>query len=390
MQSADVIIVGAGVNGAATAHYLAERGIRDVVVVESQYPAVGASSRGMGLLRQYHSTDAEARLAIESLQVFRGWADQIGGTCGYNPDGFIWLDDARNIDQVRANADRLTRLGANARLVDAAQIQSLQPHMSTDGTIGCYEPEGGSAYGALATDAWLRSAQRRGVRLLTHTPVRALLTDADGRISGVNTDSGVIASRTVVVAAGAWGGRLLSTIGISLPIEPRRLTTGRILLPEAVQSPVTFLDGQYDTSFRVDRNNTAIISMRDDGYGAPIDLDKPLDDVAPWARSDGRERISRRIPALATAPTANTWTGLDGFTPDYKGIYGRIDGVDGLYIIGGASEKGFKVSPAVGRGTAALIAGDDAELICDPAFSASRFDSGASGQSGWIAVGELL
>ncbi len=389
MSTADVIIVGAGVNGSSTAHHLAALGLTDVVVVDSHYPGAGASSRGMGLLRQYHANDAEARLAIESIHAFKNWADIVGGTCGYVATGFMWLDAEDKATEVKGNLARITRLGARAELLDEDGIRSLQPHMAADGTIASYEPDGGTALGALATDAWLASARRRGARLRTHEPVRDILVEK-GRVAGVRTTAGEIAAGSVVVAAGAWTAALLETAGVSLPIQPRRLTIGRAHLPVEVHSPVTFLDGQHDTSFRVDGNHTALLSMRDERYGAPVDPAAPLDAVDPWAIADGMQRIRRRIPSMMHAAPANTWTGVDGFTPDYKGVYGEIEGVSGLYVIAGASEKGFKVSPAVGRGMAELITTGQSDTVGDPAFSPARFGASAACGSGWISVGALL
>ena len=81
-----------------------------------------------------------------------------------------------------------------------------------------------------------------------------------------------------------------------------------------------------------------------------MDLGFTPDDVDAWAQEDGLARLARRIPALANAPVAATWVGVDGFSPDYHGLYGGVDGVDGLYVAIGSSEKGLKVSPGCGSG----------------------------------------
>jgi sarcosine oxidase subunit beta len=388
-RTADVVIVGGGINGAATAFYLARLGIRKIVIVERSYPGSGASGRGMGLLRQYHTNEAEARLAIKSLAVFRNWQDEIGGTCGYVETGFLWIDDVINTGGVKANVDLVNRLGGHTKLIDADTLAGLQPHMNVVGSVAAYEENCGYAYGALATDALLAGASRKGARLLTRTKATSLLVES-GRVTGVETSAGTISTNTVVVAAGAWAAPLAETAGLTIPIQPRRLTLGRIYLPESVKAPMTFLDGRYDTSFKADGNGTALISMRDGRYGEAMDAETPLDEVDDAAIQDGLDRIAQRIPALKDAQPARTWTGMDGFSPDYKGIYGPIDDVAGLFVCGGSSEKGFKVAPAVGQGMAQMITTGRSDLIGDASFSPQRHHPVGPVRDGWINVGQLI
>jgi sarcosine oxidase, subunit beta len=174
--TAEVLIVGAGINGVATAFSLAERGMEDILIVDRSHPAAGASGRGMGLLRTYHANEAEAKLAIASLEVFRNWRQLIGGSCGFIDAGFLWLDSAANVEQVKVNAMMLARLGASTTLLTPNDLQRLQPMMRVDDVaIAAFEPAAGAALPQFATESLLAAAQRSGVRLLTHTPALGLL-----------------------------------------------------------------------------------------------------------------------------------------------------------------------------------------------------------------------
>jgi sarcosine oxidase, subunit beta len=354
--TAEVLIVGAGINGVATAFSLAERGMEDILIVDRSHPAAGASGRGMGLLRTYHANEAEAKLAIASLEVFRNWRQLIGGSCGFIDAGFLWLDSAANVEQVKVNAMMLARLGASTTLLTPNDLQRLQPMMRVDDVaIAAFEPAAGAALPQFATESLLAAAQRSGVRLLTHTPALGLL-ESGGRVYGIQTREGPITAGHILVAAGAWTAPLLATVGVALPIESRRLTVGRIHAPGDTGSLCAFLDGVIDTSFRPDGPGAAIVSMRDDRYGAPIEPEMLIDDVDPEARPRGMAKVAHRLPGLGPLSVGRTWTGVDGFTPDFKGIYGAVDDLSGLYICAGASEKGFKVAPAVGRAMAEVIA----------------------------------
>jgi glycine/D-amino acid oxidase-like deaminating enzyme len=283
----------------------------------------------------------------------------------------------------------LRRIGSDSRLIEADELARLQPHLFVEDTIAVYEPDCGTAYGAKANEALLAGAIARGVRLLTRTPALRLIA-TNGTATGVVTDAGEIHARVVVLAAGAWSAPLARTIGIDLPVEARRLTIGRVLLPPEVRAPMTFLDGRYDTSFRPEDDATALISMRDDRYGAVIDPDQRKEDVDPAAVGLGIARMRQRIPAAERFIGLNTWTGVDGFTVDYKGIYGEHHECRGLFVIAGASEKGFKVSPAVGMGTAEWIATGTSADLAKPEFSSARFAKGGAIASGEIGVGELI
>jgi FAD dependent oxidoreductase len=163
------------VNGSAIAFFLASSGTRDVIIVDAHYPAAGASSQGMGIIRTYHANAPEAALAIASLRIFRNWAEAVGGTCGYHRTRFVWLESPeRAVDLIR-NARRVSGLGGKISVVGPSELAKLQLHISTAGIgLAAYEPDSGCASGALAAEAPARRAQQTGARLITHEPVLKL------------------------------------------------------------------------------------------------------------------------------------------------------------------------------------------------------------------------
>jgi sarcosine oxidase subunit beta len=389
-EKAGVVIVGAGLNGAATAFFLAERGITDVLVLERDYPGAGASSRGMGLIRTYHANEPEAVLALKSLRIFADWESRIGGSAGFRRTGFLWLDHVSRRERLLGHVAMLRRLGSDSRLIEADELARLQPHLDVADTVAVHEPDCGTGYGARANESLLAGAVARGVRLRTGVGVLGLIR-ANGRAIGVTTTAGAVHAGAVVLAAGAWSAPIAASIGIALPVVCRRLTVGRALLSAEIHAPMTFLDGHFDASFRPEDGPTALISMRDGRYGEPIDPDRRIEDVDPAARGLGIKRLRQRIPSATRFVPLNTWTGVDGFTPDYKGIYGEHHECPGLFIVAGASEKGFKVSPAVGMGMAELIATGHSPDIVRPEFSPARFSGAAApGSAGQIDVRELI
>jgi sarcosine oxidase, subunit beta len=392
-DTADVVIIGAGVNGSSIAFFLASRGIRNITIVDAQYPAAGASSRGMGIIRTYHANEPEATLAIASLRVFRAWADIVGGSCGFRPTGFAWLEPPERASNLTRNAAMMTRLGATTTVLSPAELAELQPHLSTEGVgLAAWEPDCGCGSGALATDALLAGARRMGAALRTYEPVLELTRSGDV-ITGVRTVHGQISAGLTILAAGAWSPALAATAGVTIPVESRRLTTGRVhTRADLPAAPCTFIDGVLDISFRPEPNGTAVVSMRDRGFGAPADPESLADEVGAEAIGSGLEKIRRRIPALMSATAGRTWAAVDGFTPDHKGVYGGIDGLDRLLLCAGSSEKGFKVAPAVGQAIAELAdTGACRQFDLGP-FSAERFTAAAGAPLSRrpLTVAELL
>src|SRR3954453_1940223 len=141
---ADVIVIGAGVQGASLAFHLAARGAQ-VVVLERSVSGAGATGRSSGLVRMYYDLLAEARLAWESFQWFRDWEARVGGECGFTKTGFLWIEPAELADRGRANSDAPRALGVESTVVGPHEIQEIAPAIVVGDEIAAFEPESGYA-----------------------------------------------------------------------------------------------------------------------------------------------------------------------------------------------------------------------------------------------------
>jgi sarcosine oxidase subunit beta len=126
--TADAIVIGGGINGGAVAWNLARLGLTNLVVLEAQAIAYGASSRGAGIIRTHYKDPDETKLAILSLDIFRNWKDEIGGDCGYEPSGFLWLVGPQDKSELEATVDANRHLGAASEVLSAEDVARLQPH----------------------------------------------------------------------------------------------------------------------------------------------------------------------------------------------------------------------------------------------------------------------
>jgi glycine/D-amino acid oxidase-like deaminating enzyme len=361
--TADVVVVGAGVIGAATAFHLSLLGAGDVLVLDRATAGSGMSCRSSALVRMHYTFGPEVELAVRSDAMFAAWPDLVGRPGCVRRTGFVRIVAPGEEAALRANVAMQRALGARAEVIDAAGLTEVAPGLRAD-DIECaaWEPHGGYGDGAVVAGDLLAAARARGVRYRPHTRVRSLLTRGD-RVTGVETGrsgdggggSGREPAGAVVLAAGVWSPALLRTAGVVLPIETELHRVAVLAHPPAGGAPVACIDSTTQTYFRPEAAGAMTLVGAFAGQRG-VDPDAGTastgEDLAPLVQA-----ASRRVPALEDAGIVRGVTGVYDMTPDARPLLGRLPGVDGLIVAAGFSGMGFKIAPAVGEGIAGLIAG---------------------------------
>ncbi len=372
-DTADVIVIGAGVQGASLAFHLASRGV-GVVVVEKGTAASGATGRSSGLVRVYYDLLAEARLAWESCGWFADWEERVGGDCGFTRTGFIWIEPAERTERVRANSASHRAMGVDSLVLEADGIRALFPALDVADEVAAYEPASGFADPFMTAAGFLAAAKVRGARLVPGAEVTAIRT-AGGRVQGVDTNRGSVDAPVIVNAAGAWAGRVAALVDLEIPVRVWRHDTGYLGVPSTVARPIpVVIDNANGMYFRPEGADMVLIGLEDDNQmgGSP---DRDTSEARPDFRDRAAERIIRRIPDLIDGTFRTSHSGQDGLTPDQRPMLGAM-GPDGFYLDCGHSGTGFKTAPAVGLGMAELIL-DGAPRSVDLApFEPGRFAEG--------------
>jgi glycine/D-amino acid oxidase-like deaminating enzyme len=374
-ETADVVVIGGGVNGASIAYALAAKGVKRVVLVEKGAVASGASGFSSALVRMHYTNEWDARLAWASFPVFKNWTELMGGPPVFTHTGFINIVAPEYAEALRKNVEMLRGIGINTVALFPAEIKELQPFVNVDDLgAGAYEPDSGYANPAETVEGFRRRAHELGARVLQYTTVTRVLHHG-ARVDGVETTAGRIDAGAVVVAAGAWAPRLCREFGLELPARPKAIDTVVVTRPPELAKPhMIFIDNAQGTYMRPESGILSLVGVPCQEWD--IDPDTLGHGLPPAAAAEGAQLLTHRIPALERATLARGYRAFDGYSSDRHAILGRVDGIDNCYLATAFSGSGFKIAPAVGMCMAELITEGRAKTVDIEAFNLRRFAEG--------------
>ncbi len=385
-QRAEVVIVGGGIFGCATALHLLERGVEDVVVLERDGLAQATSHAGGGFVGRwgggYVPAWGEQELLLEAyaLEFYRGLAEDRGLDFGYKRNGSLWAATTP------AAWDSHLEVIAKHPGVESKQTLTPEEVAEVTGIIrasgvvgGVLHPDGCQVQAPRATKAIAHLVEAAGGRFHTRTPVTGLVVEG-GRVEGVETGEGTIATRTAVLAAGAWTNVLLRPVGAWMPMVPL-IATRIITEPLGVPSTMPTLMLPEFTGLWIREEEGGLLWGA--GYGVeprtiflgqdpPERFDHlPLDGYFETERIGAQAEAA--IPLLTQYRSPRVAQGAPTYTPDLRGIVCGVPGADGLWVIGGDNEAGITHGPGYARLLADLVV-DGTSAFADPAaFSSARF-----------------
>ena len=367
---ADVVVIGGGVMGLSTAFHLAAAGVERVVLLERDALGSGSTCKAAGGVRALFSDEINVRLGQRGLETFERFGAEFDQEIDLHQVGYLLLaqDDA-TMAAFADNAELMTGLGLQARLVDVEEARRLSPSISTEGlTGGLFSPRDGHCTPEAVVLGYARAARGAGVTI--HTGTRATGIDVeDGAVTAVHTSAGTISTSTVVCAAGAWSREVGSWVGEDLPVEPLRR---QIVVTDPVDvDPATPFTIDFATGFYFHAEGPGLL------MGAPESTDAWGFDLTrdPAWLEDLAACLERRAPALADVGIRGGWAGLYEMTPDHNAVIGASVLVDGFLYAAGFSGHGFLMGPAIGEVMRDLVL--DKQPFVDVApLHASRFAAG--------------
>ena len=345
--TADVVVIGGGVNGTSIAMHLARMGAGRVVLVEKGHLAGGATGRSGAMVREHYLHPTLVRMATESREIFQNFGDAVGGDPRFIQGGRILMFPERDEPAVRANVEMNRDLGVNIETLTPAEVAGMVPEVNIEEiAIGTYEPDAGHADPVATTYAYAERARDFGAEIHTQTPVSGLVVSG-GRIAGVETASGLIETSTVVAAVGPWCHQLGATVGETLPVTPIRVQMVHMRRPPPLENLNTnIIDYSTGAYFRVYGDHDTVI-----GGEALEDLMEVANPDAFGLNADHDvitrfwDRAKLRFPEFESAICRGGYGSLYDMTPDGNPILDSSQTVEGLYWAVGFSGHGFKLSP---------------------------------------------
>jgi sarcosine oxidase, subunit beta len=385
-SSYDVVIIGAGVHGLATAYYLAaNHGIRDVAVLDKGYLGGGGSGRNTAILRSNYLTPEGVRFYDRSLQLYRHLASDLNFNVMFSRRGHLTLahsDSSLRTMRWRAEVNKLQ--GVDSDVIGPAEIKKRVPYLDTSPDTrypilgALYHPPGGIIRHDAVVWGYARAADANGVHLHQHTEVTGIAT-GDGQVAAVQTTRGRISTRVVVNCTAGWSTLISGMAGVDMPVTTSPLQA-------AVTEPVRpFLD-----TVIVSGTLHVYVSQTDRGelvFGASVD---PFTSYSMRGSLEFAEGLAGHVlelmPAVSKMRLLRQWAGLCDMTPDYSPIMGPTR-VGGFYVDVGWGTYGFKAGPVAGEAMADCIAHQRPPEIIS-AFGLDRFTEGRLvGEKGAAAVG---
>jgi glycine/D-amino acid oxidase-like deaminating enzyme len=352
-EYADVIVIGAGTTGCSIAWHLVQAGL-SVRLLDKGAIASGSSGASPGIVRQYYADPALSQLAAQGVRAYRDWSQHYPGECGYRPTGFLTAISRQEQQATEANVALLQAHGDAVRWLSPAEAQVLVPDLRTDGLVGVvHEPDAGYCDPIRTAESFATGARSRGAVIEEGRAVRRIVCRA-GRVAGVQTDSGFIASSNVVNAAGPWAAVLAADCRVPLPISATRQCVGIVTVASPDQDQLMPGYGDRSAGFylRPDSPGTYFIGslLASDSYAIDPDaFDRSMSDAT--VRSY-RDRAVRRLGRLEGAQPLGRRVSFFDSTPDGNPIVGADPRMPGLIVAAGLSGHGFKFAPLFGQGIA--------------------------------------
>jgi glycine/D-amino acid oxidase-like deaminating enzyme len=377
-ETADVVIVGGGIEGAAAAWALAQRGVTDVFVAERNTVGSGMTGKSSGIVRCHYGVSSLAAMATVGLEVFEKAEEIFGTDIGFRQTGYVVGVGEPNVDSMRKSLAAQRAVGVQTEEIDQSDVARMWPFadLSPFAAFG-WEARGGYGDAYMTAQAFAVSARAAGVRIRQGTAV-AGLTVADDRVTGVRLADGTeISTGTVVVATGAWTQPFLAPYGIDVPIRVVREQIVTIAPGMDIGSVPVFSDLVSLQYVRPEVGGDILFGNSDLSDAEEADPDDYSNRATDGFVDLTVAKVGNRFPGLTDAAITGSYAGCYDVTPDWNPVISRT-GIDGLVVAAGFSGHGFKIAPAVGRLVADLVVdGRSADpRIPETDFRLSRFAEG--------------
>ena len=361
-KSYDVVIIGAGAHGLATAYYLTKLGITNIAVLEQKFIGYGGSGRNTAILRSNYRTEEGIKFYDQSLKLYENLSVELNYNLMFSQQGHFTLGHSTAaVSGLVTRAENNKALGIDSYMLEPKEIKEMLPEIDISNhprfpVMGAlYHPPGGIIRHDAVVWAYARGADKAGVHIHQLTKVGDILIES-GEVKGVVTNRGKISCKKLISVVAGWSSEVCKKVGVKLP-----------LVTHPLQALVTQAYKPWLHHVVVSGTLHIYLSQTDRGElvcGNGIDtyphygMRSTLGFLESYAA-----HVLELFPVLHNVAVQRQWAGLCDMTPDYSPIISPIDEIEGFYVNGGWGTYGFKASPASGYNTAQMVAQGTPEMI---------------------------
>jgi sarcosine oxidase subunit beta len=368
-NTAEVIIIGAGVIGTSIAYHLAKAGCSDVIILDKGAIGEGSTAKCTGGVRVQFSQEVNIRLSMESVKFFEHFEEETGYPSDFRQYGYLMLANSEDtLDTFHHNLALQSKLGAKISIISPKETREIVPQLNTTDVIGAtYCPTDGFLDPWAVVQGFARAAREMGVRIYTDTNVTAIIKT--GKLIQLITNAASFKAPLVVNATGAYAGLVGKMLGVNIPVRPSKQQTF-ISAPTENFPPKAPLVIDVEASLGIRREGSSLLFT----HREPNALEG-FDESVDWGHlSEVGELLQHRFPSFSDLGIMRAQAGLKSNTPDMSAILGRVTEVEEFYLACGLSGHGLMHSPAVGKWVAADILGNEHNHLIS-LLSLNRFRS---------------
>ena len=352
-RTAEVVVIGAGIQGCSIAYNIAKSGLRNVVVLEKDTICSGSTGRcGAGIRAQW-GTEMNCRFGLAAIEKFERLQEELGMDCGLHQGGYLVVAYRDSeFERLKESMRLQNSLGINTRVVSYAEAREICPGLSAEDAVGfTFHDRDGHADPFLTTFAYMEAARRLGVKFLRFTEVKAIKAVA-GRVKGVKTNRGDFDAPVVVNAAGGYAQQVAKMAGVEIPNFSER---HEILITEPVEPgvcPPMLISFSGNFYIQQRPNGSMIGGCSPEGHPQDYGLGTSWNFLESMSRT-----FVKLLPRTRGIRVARQWSGLYNMTPDCQPILCESDDLKGFFLSCGYSGHGFMFGPISGELLAQQILG---------------------------------